>query len=161
MASHTLISEEQVKYFMSSHLTEISSWKSLPAPWFGPSTLADDLLTVVGHLLSHKMGPFRWPILWGTYRGINGHIHGRQQIFLVPVHHLLTAPCFRGRLHIKAVYLNGPVLFGQLHLLLQCQQVPDLDGAVPEAANDWVATNLGVVDVVGTLERRLMAPVSS
>ena len=37
---------------------------------------------------------------------------------------------------IKAVYLDRPVLLGQLHLLLQRQQVPDLDGAVPEAAND-------------------------
>ena len=39
-------------------------------------------------------------------------------------------------LPIKAVYLDRPVLLGQLHLLLQRQQVPDLDGAVPEAAND-------------------------
>ena len=37
---------------------------------------------------------------------------------------------------IKAVYLDRAVLLGQLHLLLQRQQVPDLDGAVPEAAND-------------------------
>ncbi len=64
-------------------------------------------------------------------------------------------------INVIRAHLYRSMLLEQFHFFLEGSNVPDLDGPVPQSADDRVSPDFDVVHVVGTLERRFVALYSS